>query len=159
MDPTCGCGMGETAENLVNKYKISREEQDHFAVESHQKAAKAQAEGWFDDEVVPVEVPQKKAAPVKFDKDESIRGGLDGGEPGEAAARVPQGGRLGDGRQRLRHDGRRVRDRADDARAGARRWASRRCSRSSPTPRRRWSRSSWARAPASRSRWRCRRRG
>jgi acetyl-CoA C-acetyltransferase len=73
VDPTCGCGMGETAENLVDKYKLSREEQDRFALESHQKAAKAQAEGWFDDEVVPVDVAQKKGAPLKLGKDESIR--------------------------------------------------------------------------------------
>ena len=74
IDPTCGCGMGETAENLVDKYKISREEQDRFAVESQQKAAKAQREGWFDEELVALEVPQKKGPAIKFAKDESIRG-------------------------------------------------------------------------------------
>ncbi|MBI5500779.1 MAG: thiolase family protein [Deltaproteobacteria bacterium] len=74
IDPTCGCGMGETAENLVDKYKLSREEQDRFAVESQQKAAKAQQEGWFDEELVTVEVPQKKGAALRFAKDESIRG-------------------------------------------------------------------------------------
>jgi acetyl-CoA C-acetyltransferase len=73
IDPTCGCGMGETAENLVDKYKIPREEQDRFAVESHRKAAQARQEGWFDAEVVAVEVPQKKGPPLKFEKDESIR--------------------------------------------------------------------------------------
>lgn len=73
IDPTCGCGMGETAENLVDKHKIPREEQDVFAVSSHLKAAKAQSEGWFDAEIVPIEVPQKKGPPVKFDKDETIR--------------------------------------------------------------------------------------
>ncbi|MDI7266374.1 MAG: thiolase family protein [Myxococcota bacterium] len=73
IDPTCGYGMGETAENLVEKHKIPREEQDRFAVESHLKAAKAQQEGWFDAEIVPVEAPQKKGPPVRFDKDETIR--------------------------------------------------------------------------------------
>jgi len=73
VDPTCGCGMGETAENLVEKYKIPRQEQDEFAVQSHLKAAKAQKEGWFDNEIVPVEVPQKKGPPVRFEKDETIR--------------------------------------------------------------------------------------
>jgi acetyl-CoA C-acetyltransferase len=73
VDPTCGCGMGETAENLVDKYKLTREEQDKFAFESQQKAAKAQQEGWFKEELFTVEVPQKKGAPVKFEKDESIR--------------------------------------------------------------------------------------
>ena len=74
IDPLCGVGMGATAENLVDKYKISREEQDKFAVESHQKAAEAQANGWFDAEIVPVEIPAKGKQPaVTFDKDETIR--------------------------------------------------------------------------------------
>jgi acetyl-CoA C-acetyltransferase len=74
IDPLCGFGMGVTAENLVEKYKISREQQDQFAVESHQKAAKAQSEGWFDAEIVPVEVPAKRKEPaVLFEKDETIR--------------------------------------------------------------------------------------
>ncbi len=73
IDPLCNMGMGQTAENLVEKYKIPREEQDQFALESHQKAAKAQDEGWFDEEIVPVEVRQRKGEPVVFDKDETIR--------------------------------------------------------------------------------------
>ncbi len=74
IDPLCNMGMGTTAENLVEKYKISREEQDEFAVQSHHKAAKAQSSGWFDDEVVPVEVPAKGREPaVMFEKDETIR--------------------------------------------------------------------------------------
>lgn len=73
IDPLCDMGMGQTAENLVEKYKIPREEQDQFAMESHQKAAKAQDEGWFDEEIVAVEVPQKKGEPIVFDKDETIR--------------------------------------------------------------------------------------
>jgi acetyl-CoA C-acetyltransferase len=74
IDPLSNMGMGGTAENLVEKYKISREEQDRFAAESHQKAAKAQAEGWFDEEIVPVEIPAKGKQPaVVFDKDETIR--------------------------------------------------------------------------------------
>ncbi len=75
VDPLCGVGMGATAENLVEKYGISREAQDQFAVESHHKAARAQANGWFDDEIVPVIVPAKRKQPeVTFDKDETIRG-------------------------------------------------------------------------------------
>ena len=74
IDPLCGVGMGATAENLVEKYKISREDQDKFAVESHQKAAAAQANGWFDEEIVSVEVPAKRKEPaVLFEKDETIR--------------------------------------------------------------------------------------
>jgi acetyl-CoA C-acetyltransferase len=74
IDPLCGAGMGGTAENLVDKYKIPREEQDQFAYESHQKAGQAQASGWFDEEIVPVEIPAKGKQPaVTFDKDETIR--------------------------------------------------------------------------------------
>ncbi len=74
IDPLCGTGMGGTAENLVEKYNISREAQDRFAMESHQKAAKAQSSGWFDEEVVPVEVPATRKEPAfLFDKDETIR--------------------------------------------------------------------------------------
>ncbi len=74
IDPLIGLGMGETAENLYDKYKISRETQDAFAVESHQKAAAAQKNGWFDEEIVPVEIPATgKTAAFLFDKDETIR--------------------------------------------------------------------------------------
>jgi len=74
IDPLCGVGMGATAENLVDKYKIPREEQDQFAVESHQKAARAQSSGWFDEQITPVEVPAKGKQPaVMFEKDETIR--------------------------------------------------------------------------------------
>ena len=75
IDPLCGVGMGATAENLVEKYKISREEQDKFAAESHQKAAAAQSNGWFDEEIVPVEIPGTRKQPAAmFEKDETIRG-------------------------------------------------------------------------------------
>ena len=73
VDPLCGFGMGMTAENIADKLKIPREEQDLFAYDSHMKAAKARDEGWFDEEIVPVEVPQRKGDPVVFDKDETIR--------------------------------------------------------------------------------------
>ena len=74
IDPLCGVGMGATAENLVDKYKIPREQQDQFALESHQKAGKAQSKGWFDAEIVPVEVPAVGRQPaVLFEKDETIR--------------------------------------------------------------------------------------
>jgi acetyl-CoA C-acetyltransferase len=73
IDPLCGFGMGMTAEKIAEKLEIPREEQDRFAYESHMKAAKARGEGWFDAEIVPVEVPQKKGDPVIFEKDETIR--------------------------------------------------------------------------------------
>ncbi|ODT84483.1 acetyl-CoA C-acetyltransferase [Phenylobacterium sp. SCN 70-31] len=66
-------GMIETADNLARDYQISREEADEYAVMSHQRATKAWAEGKFDDELVPVAVPQKKGDPIVFAKDEGVR--------------------------------------------------------------------------------------
>ena len=66
-------GMIETAENLAKDYGISREAADAYAVRSHQRAAAAWAKGLFDDELVPVSVPQKKGDPVIFAHDEGYR--------------------------------------------------------------------------------------
>jgi acetyl-CoA C-acetyltransferase len=66
-------GMIETADNLARDYQISREQSDAYAARSHQRATKAWAEGKFDDELVPVAVPQKKGDPVIFAKDEGVR--------------------------------------------------------------------------------------
>jgi len=68
--------MGITAENLCAKYELSREEQDQFAAWSQEKAQKALAEGRFKDEIVPVEIPQRKGDPVKFEVDEFPRAGV-----------------------------------------------------------------------------------
>jgi acetyl-CoA C-acetyltransferase len=65
--------MGITAENLVTKYSISREEQDQFALESQQKMAAAMAEGRFDEQIVPITIPVRKGSPVIFNKDEHPR--------------------------------------------------------------------------------------
>jgi len=65
--------MGVTAENLAEKYNISREDQDAFAMESHRRAKAATESGRFAEEIVPVVVPQKKKDPIIFDKDEQIR--------------------------------------------------------------------------------------
>lgn len=65
--------MGMTAENLAEKYQISREDQDIFALHSQQKAARAQAAGWFAKEIVAVSIPRKKGDPVLFDQDEFIK--------------------------------------------------------------------------------------
>jgi 3-oxoadipyl-CoA thiolase len=65
--------MGETAENLAEMYKISREEQDLFAYNSHMKATKATNEGKFKDEIIPVEVTDPKGNKIIVDKDEQIR--------------------------------------------------------------------------------------
>ncbi|MFA6571135.1 MAG: thiolase family protein [Bacteroidota bacterium] len=78
IDPLIGQGMGETAENLFDKYQISRQEQDAFAVSSHLKASQAQTNGWFDEEIVPIEIPGvKNSTATIFSKDETIRHSLD----------------------------------------------------------------------------------
>lgn len=65
--------MGETAENLVEKYNISRDDQDAFAMNSQMKATKAQQSGRFEKEIVAVEIPQRKGDVVVFSKDEFIK--------------------------------------------------------------------------------------
>ncbi|HEX8743421.1 MAG TPA: thiolase family protein [Thermoleophilaceae bacterium] len=65
--------MGETAENVAERYGVSREDQDDFALESHRRAAEAMDAGRFDDEIVPVDVPQRKGDPVTVHSDEGIR--------------------------------------------------------------------------------------
>ena len=65
-----GYHMGLTAENIAEKYDISREEQDELGALSHQRARKAIVDGTFKDEIVPVIIPQRKGDPVVFDTDE-----------------------------------------------------------------------------------------
>jgi acetyl-CoA C-acetyltransferase len=65
--------MGITAELVAEKYKISREEQDRFAVESHQKAVQARKSCFFESQILPIEVPQKKGVPLVVKYDESPR--------------------------------------------------------------------------------------
>lgn len=66
-------GMIETAENLRREYSIPRDKQDELAVSSHQRAANAQQQGFFDAEIVPVRIPQRKGDDIIVDKDEHIR--------------------------------------------------------------------------------------
>ncbi len=66
-------GMGNTAENLVEKYDISREDQDQFAAWSQQKAAKARESGRLAEEIIPVDIPRRKQDPIQFNEDEFIR--------------------------------------------------------------------------------------
>jgi acetyl-CoA C-acetyltransferase len=68
--------MGTTAENIAKKYDISREEQDEFAATSQQRAEEAQKAGHFKEEIIPIEVPQRKGDPVIFDVDEHPRHGV-----------------------------------------------------------------------------------
>ena len=67
--------MGITAENLVDKYQISREQQDAFALSSQQKALAAMASGRFSSEIIPISIPQKKGLVTLFDQDQGPRAG------------------------------------------------------------------------------------
>jgi len=66
--------MGVSTEKVNARYSLTREEQDAFSAASHQKAAKAIADGVFADEIAPVSIPQRKGDPVVFDTDEGVRG-------------------------------------------------------------------------------------
>ena len=70
-----GCHMGITAENIASRFKVSREDQDAYAAESQRRADAAITSGLFREEIVAVEIPQKKGAPVTFDTDEYPRAG------------------------------------------------------------------------------------
>ncbi len=65
--------MPETAENVAQRYAVSREDQDLFAFNSQQKTAAAQSNGLFDDELIDVSIPQRKAEPLLFNRDEHPR--------------------------------------------------------------------------------------
>ena len=65
--------MGNTGEVVAEKHQITREQQDFFAASSHQKAIAAQQEGRFTDEIVPIEIPQKKGEPIILNYDEPVR--------------------------------------------------------------------------------------
>jgi acetyl-CoA C-acetyltransferase len=65
--------MGNAGECVAESYKVSREQQDAFSVESHKRAAAAHSAGKFKDEMLPVSIPQKKGDPTLFDRDESVR--------------------------------------------------------------------------------------
>lgn len=76
MCPLAGHLMGNTAEALVEKYNISREEQDEWAAGSQSKAVRAGREGKFKDEILPVEIPVRKGDPILFDSEEIPRDGV-----------------------------------------------------------------------------------
>ena len=93
IDPTTGQGMGQTAENLVDRYGLTREDQDAFAIASHERAAAAQDAGWFDAEIAPVEVPARRKQPAwLFEKDETIRRGSTMEKLGRLKAVFREGG-------------------------------------------------------------------
>ncbi len=70
-----GCHMGNTAEEIVRRYKVSRQDQDAFAAESQQRAERAIASGAFDREIVAVDVAQRKGEPLRVTRDEYPRAG------------------------------------------------------------------------------------
>jgi len=70
-----GCHMGITAENIASRFHVSREEQDAYAAESQRRAEAAITGGLFKDEIVAVEIPQRKGNPILFDTDEYPRAG------------------------------------------------------------------------------------
>ena len=67
------CHMGNAGEVVAEHYHVGRAAQDEYAAESHQKAARATAEGAFKDEILPISIPQKKGDPIVIDRDEGIR--------------------------------------------------------------------------------------
>jgi acetyl-CoA acyltransferase len=73
MKPEWTIPLGESAELIAEKHKISREQQDEFALASHQKAAAARQQGLFEAESAPVSIPQRKGEPVVLTADESVR--------------------------------------------------------------------------------------
>jgi acetyl-CoA acetyltransferase family protein len=73
IDTYTGCGMAVTAENLAEKYGLTREEVDAYALRSQQAARRAQQAGWLAEEIVPVTVKDRKGNPVEITQDEGIR--------------------------------------------------------------------------------------
>ena len=98
--------MGHTAEFVAQHLGISREEMDEVALRSHNAAEKATAEGYFKDQIVPVEVPQRKKPPIIFDKDEHFRPGLTLADLQKLSpAFVPKGGKVTAGNSSGLNDG------------------------------------------------------
>jgi len=73
IDTYTGCGMAITAENLAEKYGLTRQEVDAYALRSQQAARRAQQAGWLAEEIVPVTIKDRKGNPVAFTQDEGIR--------------------------------------------------------------------------------------
>ena len=97
--------MGCTAENLVDRYGISREDQDAYALASHQKAVAAQDAGWFDGEIVAVSVPRRKKDPLVVAADEGPRRSTDMAKLGRLRAAFRKGGSVTAGNSSTLNDG------------------------------------------------------
>jgi len=96
---------GETAENVAEKYQVSRKDQDKFALGSHQKAIKAQEEGRLKDEMVPFEIAQRKGSPLVYDKDEGPRADTSLEKLGALQAAFKKGGTVTAGNSSPLSDG------------------------------------------------------
>jgi len=97
--------MGETGENVAEQWKVSREDQDSFALASHQKAIAAQEAGAYDEEIVPVVIPQKKGDPIVIAKDEQPRGDTSMEKLAKLAAAFRKGGSVTAGNSSSLNDG------------------------------------------------------
>lgn len=97
--------MGITAENLVDKYGLSREQQDAFAAESQRKAVTAIEAGRFKDEITPIHIPQKKGEPLVFDTDEQPRPGTSAESLGKLRAAFKKDGSVTAGNASSLNDG------------------------------------------------------
>lgn len=97
--------MGETGENVAEEWKVSREDQDRFALASHQKAIAAQAAGAYDEEIVPVIIPQKKGDPIVIAKDEQPRADTSMEKLTKLAAAFRKGGSVTAGNSSSLNDG------------------------------------------------------
>ena len=104
-DPLNGMLMGMATEGLVEKYKITREEQDEVSYRSHKNAAKAIAEGKFKEEIVPVPIPQRKGPPKIFDTDEHPRKDLTMGDLAKLPTVFKKGGSVTAGNSSGINDG------------------------------------------------------
>ena len=96
---------GITAENIVEKYGITRDEQDAFAAASQQKAVAAQKAGYFDGQIVPVTIPQRKGDPLVVDKDECPRDGVTGDSLGKLRPAFKKDGSVTAGNASSLNDG------------------------------------------------------
>ncbi len=97
--------MGVTAENIAKKYAFSRDAQDAFAATSQQRAEAAQNAGRFDEEIVPVEIPQRRGEPVVFDRDEFPRHGTTAEKLGKLRAAFDKQGTVTPGNASGINDG------------------------------------------------------
>ena len=103
-DPIHGIMMGETAENLAEIHSISREEQDEYAVLSHERAVTAMENGYFDSQLVPITVKERKGEKI-IEKDESPRSGMEIGKLQKLKPAFREGGSVTAGNSSSLNDG------------------------------------------------------